>query len=206
MREHGQSLIEFTIFLPIFIVLIAALANLGFWFVERMQVLDATREGARYGTDGDPENYKEEINAHSPLYTMDIKIDCDTETDFYAVIACYSESLLSYGGIDLENDNGFDDVVVSAYTIVNGRAKYYFPEDTPSGWSWTGNQVSKYDVTLIDESVEDDVPISGIVIVEVYKLHHQKFCIPIFSAFVPCDIPMYAYSIFPNSTAASLGY
>jgi hypothetical protein len=48
-RQRGQSLVEFTIILPVFMILLLMMLELGFLLTDDMTVLYASREGARTG-------------------------------------------------------------------------------------------------------------------------------------------------------------
>jgi hypothetical protein len=48
-RSRGQGLVEFTIVVPVFLVLLAGMLEFGFAFSDRLTLGNATREGARIG-------------------------------------------------------------------------------------------------------------------------------------------------------------
>src|SRR3990172_3944725 len=92
VSERGQSLVEIALFLPIFLILIVGVVEIGYYMNHYINLLDATREAARYGADGDPVgNYDPAYNHNSPSYTGAVP-NCDDPalTDFYAVVACYA--------------------------------------------------------------------------------------------------------------------
>ena len=47
--QHGQTMVEFAIVLPIFLLLLLGIAQGGIAFNNYIQLTDATRAGARYG-------------------------------------------------------------------------------------------------------------------------------------------------------------
>ena len=49
-RPHGSVLIEFVIVLPVFLLLLLASIDWGWYFVLRETAVNATREGARVGS------------------------------------------------------------------------------------------------------------------------------------------------------------
>lgn len=49
-RRRGQSLVEFTLVLPVFLLLILAMIDFGFAFYSNLTIAYATREGARVGS------------------------------------------------------------------------------------------------------------------------------------------------------------
>ena len=50
-RTRGQSLVEFAIVLPIFLLILSGILDFGFLLYSRMTVISATREGARVAID-----------------------------------------------------------------------------------------------------------------------------------------------------------
>ncbi len=48
--EHGQSMVEFALILPVLILLVAGIFDLGRAFYATITITNAAREGARYGT------------------------------------------------------------------------------------------------------------------------------------------------------------
>lgn len=49
-RTRGQSLVEFALVLPVFLVILCGLMDMGFLLYSRMTVINAAREGARVAT------------------------------------------------------------------------------------------------------------------------------------------------------------
>jgi Flp pilus assembly protein TadG len=48
--EKGQSVVEAALVLPVLLVLLLGIAEVGFFLLAQVQVTNATREGARYGS------------------------------------------------------------------------------------------------------------------------------------------------------------
>ncbi len=48
-RGRGQSLVEFALVIPIFVLVLVGILDFGWMLYCRMTVIDAAREGARYG-------------------------------------------------------------------------------------------------------------------------------------------------------------
>lgn len=55
-KSRGQSLVELALFLPVLLILLSGLVEFGFGLNQYINVVEATREGARFGVDGDPGN------------------------------------------------------------------------------------------------------------------------------------------------------
>jgi Flp pilus assembly protein TadG len=49
-NQHGQSMIEFALILPVLVLVIAGIFDLGRAFYSSITITNAAREGARYGT------------------------------------------------------------------------------------------------------------------------------------------------------------
>ncbi len=49
-RTRGQSLVEFALVLPVFLIILSGLMDMGFLLYSRMTVINAAREGARVAT------------------------------------------------------------------------------------------------------------------------------------------------------------
>jgi len=224
--ERGQSLVEIAIFLPIFILLIAGIAEMGWYLNRYLNMLDASREAARLAADRDPFGngtsvgnpaYNPQYNANSPSYNPAAPIDCDTTEDTYAVIACYAEESLAGAGVVISPTNGYDDIVISAFTIKNGvvhnpagigwRYPDYFEGTSDLGWSYTGWQDSLFSNSEVSGFIEPDDPTSpnqGLIILEIFYRHRQVLALPFFTIFVPADIGIHVYTIMPNPTAGTV--
>jgi len=205
--EHGQSLVELLVFMPVLIIIIAGIVEMGYYLNRYMNLLDASREAARYGADFDPVgNYDPQYNHNAPTYSG-ATINCDTTTEFYSVVACYAEDNM---GVTMNPGNGYDDIVISAFTVKNGVVCYRWPEArdgiiADNGWSYMGNQTSKMSSAAVTSIVSVDASTisQGILIVEIFYQHQQALGLPFFTIFVPRDIDIYIRTTMPNPTAGS---
>ena len=94
-RERGQSLVEFALVLPLFLVIVMAIADFGWGFRDYMTVTNSAREGARLGITG------------------------SSSTDIKAKTTSTSAGLLSTGDVTVTNaqgSSGTNLVVAVAYT------------------------------------------------------------------------------------------
>ena len=53
-KSIGQSLVEFTVLLPVLLIMISGLIEFGFMLNYYLDLIDAAREAARWASDGDP--------------------------------------------------------------------------------------------------------------------------------------------------------
>jgi Flp pilus assembly protein TadG len=201
--QRGQSLVEVALFLPIFILIIAGVVEIGYYINHYLNLLDASRESARYGADLDPiSNYNSAFNHHSASYDASATYDCNTTKEFYTVIACYAQQNMPE---KLTPSNGYDDIVISAFTINSGAVQYRWPPDTnDTGWSMTGNQISLFPSSRVSGLVDPASPKQGFLLVEIFYRHRQVLALPFFTIFVPRDIGIAVYTIMPNPTAGTV--
>lgn len=210
--ERGQSMTELAIFMPIFLIIMTGIAEMGFYINAYLNVLDATRESARYGADLDPFINYEAIgklyNTHSPFYGG-APADCDTTTEFYSVLACYTLQNIPY---ELDPDNNYDDIIISAFTVKNGTVLVRWPDylDTygpKTGWSLLGNQdVSQFSNAKINSFMDSASPDQGLLIIEIFYQHEQILALPFLTAFIPKDIGIHVYTVMPNPTAGTFEF
>lgn len=155
-RQSGQSLVELALVTPILIVLLAALAEIG-WFANNYLILmEVARVGARAGTvrtgDDSPLVYNQSLaTTLAPLAGGDADSirfrDCDNVTNpeytmFYNVLGCIMvnsmEPLELRGRV--ENDavtttNNVDDMVISVFSLLSVSPA----EVSARNFAWTGD-------------------------------------------------------------------
>jgi len=136
MAQHGQSLVELALFFPILLLILAGLIEVGYYANNYLTALDASREGARMGADGDPDPSFLQVWTHTGGVRGDPMALCDDGpiiadpfdpdpppadpdsqvTDIYAKIGC-----LTYRDLHpLQIPTGtarLDDIVVSIYAV-----------------------------------------------------------------------------------------
>lgn len=184
-RERGQSMTELALVTPVLILMLAALVELGMLANNYITILDAGREGARFGASGDPA-----FRENNP--------DCGTTLDYYMQVAC----LVGQSMAPLTLDPAQDDVVISVFSIANGTVVARLPSETgENGWSRYGNRTSRFRSADIQAFINPGDPPSGMVVVEVFYHHHQVLKLPFFTAFIPDPIPVHSYTVMPVSAA-----
>jgi len=195
--RRGQSLVEFTLMLPVLLIMLSGVIEAGFMLNAYLDVIDAARETARFAANDDP------IRADSdgsPLYP---------NPNFYArVFSLAKESLKSGsdGRIDwdpnpvppLPCDPVNGDVVVSSFAVLGSAVDDRFPQGAPNGQSMCGNFSSKFVYTKGDPIYESAAINSGLVVVEIFYEYNQILALPWITAFLPNPVTLYAYSFMPN--------
>jgi hypothetical protein len=224
-QTRGQSLVEIALILPLILMMLTGLVEFGFGLNEYLGVQDATRNAARYASDG-------AYNARDASYQ-----NCTNTRDFYRQTACLvNQELRQERPLVHMNDNGTpgnysddyldplhnDDIIVSAFGIledvgVSGRFPSEYGEQ---GWSYaldlttyvlgsphrnatsafTSAQMNTFWLNT-DLSYGHHTPNTGLVLVEVYYHYDQKLKLPWLTAFVPDPIPLHFYTIMTLSSA-----
>ena len=81
-NRNGQSLVEFAVVLPIFLLLLAGIVDFGLGLYSQMTVINAAREGARLGVvqPGDITAIEDRVDAMAgglDLTQLDVAITCE---------------------------------------------------------------------------------------------------------------------------------
>jgi Flp pilus assembly protein TadG len=83
VKSRGQSLVEFTVLLPVLLIMISGLIEFGIMLNYYLDLIDAAREAARWASDADPIR-----DPNTGLYV-------DPNTDFYTNVQTLAEALLA---------------------------------------------------------------------------------------------------------------
>ncbi|HHS98566.1 MAG TPA: pilus assembly protein [Chloroflexi bacterium] len=136
-RSLGQSMVETAVMLPILLILIAGIVEIGALGNEYMIFHDAAREAARFGANLDPElTSKYPFDAHnpddpfpdvrsmSPVQLQQMCQEGDT-TNFYYEVACLAYQNLPLGRLDWVGNE--DDIVITVVGVKDGRIVQRWP-------------------------------------------------------------------------------
>ena len=183
-KTKGQSLVEFTLTLPVLLILLSGLTEFGFMLNYYLSLVDASREVARTFSNFDP------IANAATFYT--------SAGD--AVILALEPQVAEDTSrkIDIDAANG-DDIVVSAYSISGGSATLL---DAPGGgeYHWSNNQVSRLPAAEIDSRLISTAPNTGVIVVEVFYHYDQVLGLP-WLEMLPDPFLLPAYTSMPLSAA-----
>ncbi|MEX0789134.1 MAG: TadE/TadG family type IV pilus assembly protein [Anaerolineales bacterium] len=193
-KSVGQSLVEFTVLLPVLLMMLSGLIEFGFMLNYYLDLIDAAREAARFAAGDDPlrdaaGNWSE---PNWPFYSR------------VQTIALQSLALSSDGRITI--DCAIDDVIISAFGVRNGQVgppplaepNRRFPTGWPNGFKYCGNGLSSAFTNAQIEARLMGAPDSGLVLIEIYYNYNMVLGLPWITAFVPNPIRLHAYSIMPN--------
>jgi hypothetical protein len=173
--------VELAILLPLFLILIAGLTEIGFAIAAYLSLQDAVREAARFGADGDPCLYAD--RQEDP---RDPAAVCGSDLFLNPISQRFDEAFQPYA----PNSGLGDDLVISAFGIrQDGTLAWRLPRDAPNGWSRFNNQSSRVTNEAIAAQVGHS-PSKGILIVEAYYHYRQR--LGLFTWIFPEIIPMYA--------------
>ncbi len=220
-------MVEMALAFPILLLVLAGTLEVGKYFNDYLTVLDATREGARFGANSDLLLHNDDLTESVP--------DEKCNTDFSYQLACEAKDNLIR---NLNFNKQTDDIVVSAMSIDgNGHIMARFPQKCPSaapsflpnycdskvtsdeqGWSYCSHVVqvnlgstsckpaaSYFSNAAIESMLAENPggPPTGLVIVEIYRLHKQFLgLIPPGMPFLPQQVVMHAYTMMPLPSAA----
>jgi len=227
--KKAQSFVELALILPILIMILLGVVELSFMVSEYLDLLDLTREAARFASVRDPFDVVQE------------DFDCSTidKFNFYYDTACiFSPPTGSANCTDAKFCNGLnpfitmnpatDDVVISVFSVSDKGGTYSVKESWPAPdgyWAlsdhdtdatnsanWTKdceNAVIKtepyYTVDTVTARLNSDTntPHSkGFVAVELYYCFHQVLQLPFFTVVVPDPLRLHAYTLMSLPAAA----
>lgn len=206
VKSRGQSLVEFTVLLPVLLIMISGLIEFGIMLNYYLDVIDAAREAARFASDADP------IRDPNPPYGY-----LDPNPAFYTQVQTLAmESLraasdnridwpqlqVMYGGTFCDHVPG--DIVISAFGIRNNAGSPVVDQRFPNGFGDNGlsmcnHYTSKLTSADVQARLDPVAPTSGLVMVEVFFDYDQVLALPWITAFVPNPIRLHAYTIMPNA-------
>ncbi len=123
----GQSLVELTLTLPILLIMLMGLLEVGWLANNYLILVDVTREAGRFGATKDPTEWNEAMMTYSYQY-----MDCDTRDDLFTLIP--GDGQTTYQGPNLPGydfgidgpQNYFDSI---ACTVVIGMQPLEFKDD-----------------------------------------------------------------------------
>jgi hypothetical protein len=210
-KNKGQSLVELTLVLMLLLTLLVGMVEFGNLLNQYVNIVDGTREGARFASNDDPFVHIVQTGCATP--------PCLRE-NFFINIDQIVEGVLDEHGVRVPSEKGAiapirldpdkgDDVIISFFSIDTGVPKR-FPEGTgDDGWSYyhhateppVGSRLkSAFSLTDIQSRLDSAAPNTGLVLVEIYYHYSQILRMWTFIG-IPDPIRVHAYSIMPLSAA-----
>ena len=198
-KSLGQSLVEFTIMLPVLLMMLSGLIEFGILLNYYLDVIDAAREAARFAADGDPIRDDAGLPLDpNPTYFYNVQeltkqsldFASDSRIDWIGTILDPAEC-----GVEIQGD-----IVITAFSTLGDTVDKRYPTGTgDNGLSMCSIHVSDITTAEVNAILSGSpIPNSGLVLVEIYYDYHMVLGLPWIRAFVPDPITLHAYSIMPN--------
>jgi hypothetical protein len=188
-KSAGQSLVEFTIMLPILMMLLSGLIEFGFLLNMYLDVIDAAREAARSAANSDPNDSlffnQAFINSRGSLFTA-------------------SDGRINWIPSDPSDCTAVKgDIVVSAFAFLNNSILARYPgTDVGRGNCPANGYLTKFSDADINAKLDEfSIGNSGAVMVEIYFEYEMVLGLPWITEFVPDPVILHAYTIMPNTYA-----
>jgi hypothetical protein len=205
-KPLGQSLVEFTLMLPILLIIISGLVEFGFLLNFYLDLVDTSREVARNASDDDP------VHDETGAFDDDPLNDPEPNGFYSRAYDAMSYELTKARQISLDQGNN-DDMVLSIFTIKDGAIFARYPgsynlicdQGGEKGWRLYCNQESRFDNARVQDMLNEltlDAPNTGIVLVEIFYNYNLVMGLPWVEAFIGNPVTLHAYSIMPNRSAA----
>lgn len=186
-KSRGQSLVEFTVLLPILIMMLSGLIEFGFMLNYYLDLIDAARESARFAANDDPIRKADGtyLDPNPAFYTRAQQVVLDSVT--------------LGSGAQITLDPASDDIVVSAFSLMDGAVDQRFPNGWgENGLDLNGNHTSEFTSADITARLDAAAPATGMVLVEIFYDYHMVLALPWITMFVPDTITLHAYTMMPN--------
>lgn len=208
--QRGQSLVEFTILLPVILIMLSGLIEFGFLLNSYLDLIDAAREAARFAANDDPihDDYTGALVDPNPEFYYRAQ-ELTKQSLFTSSDARVGWPARAASGdpIDCSGING--DIVVSSFATLGSTVNKRYPVGAvPAtvgvtvpgpGVSMCGSYFSKLTTAEVNTILSGSgIPNTGFVLVEIYYEYDQLMNLPWIQAFVPDPVVLYAYSIMPN--------
>ncbi len=212
-RGEGQSLVELALIIPLILIMLVGMIEVGFLVFNYLNALDLTREAARFASVRD---YNTSTTGSAT------SADCtDNLLDYYKDTACFFIDPSLNPNIPLD-PNRYDDVTISVFTVVSGTTATISdrwpqaPIDTDGDgvWSqynnnWTkdcqGNVIHSqpiYTNADVEAKFLSSAPKSkGLVLVEAHICYDQLIYIPILSDYIGSPFRIHTYTFMPAPEA-----
>lgn len=211
IRRRGQSLVEFTVLLPVLLILLSGVIEFGFMLNNYLDLIDAARDIARNATDDDP--------VHDEVGDFNDDPEHAPEPMGFYVRAYDALTAVLLGNREISIDPAAgDDMVISIfqYDAASGALNRFpraytgtlagncngLPQGDWRGWRLYCRRESAFATSDVANMIEANAPSSGFVLVELYHNYHMVLGLPWIRWFLPDPILLHAYTLMPNTAAA----
>jgi hypothetical protein len=202
IKPRGQSFVELMLVTLILALMLSGVVEFGYLLNSYLKVLDGSREGARFASNGG-EAFQWDGSGYISLQS------------FYLYAALQTMNVMA--PIVLNGNRG-DDILISVFTVSGGSITRW-PDGYVNGWDVCDNRGettlnldaakwnscthrnSHFSTLQVLGLMDPGAPGSGIVLVEIYYNYPQILKLPVFAQAIPDPIPVYTYSVMPLSSA-----
>jgi len=229
-RRRGQSFLELALVLPVLLILLLGVVEVAFFLGRYLDLLDLTREAARFASVRDPFT----VQANKSLWNCGpAPAGTEIPFDFYYQTSCvFSPPFGSALCTNPKFCNGLnpyiafnpatDDIVISVFTITNALITNTWPSpdghwafsdhdaDTTHNANWKrdcqGNEVRTepyFNETRVgsDLSAAASTRNKGFVGIEFYYCYEQALSLPLMNQFIPNPLRAHVYTLMPLPAA-----
>jgi hypothetical protein len=221
--SRGQSFVELALILPVLLLMVLGVVEVSFLIGSYLDMLDLTREAARFASVRDPfSGVTGDRNCSTPdLFEFYFDTSCVFSPPANSA-GCTDPAFCNGMNSNIYVDSTVDDVVITVFTVNNNRVSNAWPSpngywalsdhdnDTLHNGNWRtdceGNQVASaphFTSSVVNNSLSLSAPPSeGFVAVEFYYCYEQVLALPMFTVFVPNPMRIHAYTLMPLPAAA----
>jgi len=221
--QRAQSFVELALILPILLIMILGMIEVAFFIGRYLDMLDLTREAARFASVRDPfSGVTGDQNCSTPdLFEFYYDTSCVFSPPANSS-ACTDPNFCNGMNSNTYINTALDDVLITVYTVNNNRVTNVWP--SPSGYwalsdhdadtlhnnNWKydcqGNQTATtpyYTADVVNNSLSLSAPPNeGFVAVEFYYCYEQVLGLPFITIFIPDPLRIHAYTLMPLPAAA----
>lgn len=197
-KTKGQSFIELALVFMVLMMLFAGVVELGNLINLYLDIIDSTREAARYANAVslykiDPITHVSSIG--EDVYDKSAQVAWATLNPACALLlpAKPGAANCPANEMKIDFDPATDDIVISIFSY-DGASLLRFPA---LGWSRFGNHTSTVTDAEIIANLDPTAPNTGLVLVEIFYDYHQLLGMPFFTDVIPDPIPVHTFSIMP---------
>ncbi len=197
-KNKGQSFIELAIVGLVLLLLLTGLVETSILLNQYITVVDAAREGARYGSTGKTDPY---IRNPTGPYTDNPEFFDNIDLIIEGANSSNPPSgTVGNGALDpiILKDSAKEDVIITFYRVVGGSIEAVYP--TSGHWhkfypgqttqvTWAQIQTT---LSLNPTSLD-----TGVLVVEIFYSYHQLLKMPVFTNVIPDPINVHTYAIMP---------
>ena len=221
-QARGQSMVELALLFPVLLILLSGLIEFGFILNQYLTIMDATRNAARFASDG---LYYEWDN---------IQNDCNATRHFYRQTACLvnQELTMEYPAIAMADPdeppppvpddyvdpnpaNNYldptrgDDIIISVFSFTSGQGiTDRHPGGDQNGWRYSVDleqgtgEVSRFSSSEVTDLMSSpNAPNTGYILVEIFYNYEHLLGLPWITAVVADPLLIHTYAFMPLTSA-----